>query len=335
MRTQACFVLFAFATACALIGVEARAQKEPSAQDKALSEQLFRDAKKLLDAGQVSAACPKFAESLRLEPKLGTLLNLATCHEKEGKTASAWAEFNEALRLAKKQGDDDRVEFAQTHAASMEAKLSRIAIEIAETVPDMVIQLNDKSLSAAAVGSNIPLDPGEYAISVTAPGKKTYETKLTLEAGPIVKPLVIPKLEDGESIPKNSNTKGDDSQPVITAKGLRTISLVTGGVGLLGLGIGAVFGGLTLAKASTAEDNCILGGCNQIGAEANETAYSFATVSNIGFAVGAIGLGAGIAMFILSSPSSNKGENKGAGPNLWIAPSITLSGTHIAAGGRF
>lgn len=335
MRSHIRSALFAFAALSVLIGGEARAQQEPSAQDKALSEQLFRDAKKLLDAGQVSAACPKFAESMRLEPKLGTLLNLAACHEKEGKTASAWAEFNEGLRLAKKQNDEDRIEFAETRVKEVEAKLSRVSIEIAEVVPDMAIKLNEKSLSAAAVGSNIPFDPGEYQITVTAPGKKTFETKLILEPGPIVKTLSIPKLEDGEASQEPPNTSGDGSQPIITAKTLRTASLITGGVGILGIGIGALFGGLTLSKASTAQDNCILNGCNKIGADANDTAHTFATVSNVGFIAGSIVLGAGVTMFILSSPSAGKGEKKSSVPSLWISPSIGLNGTHLAAGGSF
>lgn len=333
MRTQAWFALCSLAAACALLsnGTWAQPAQEPSAQDKALSEQLFRDAKKLLDAGQIPEACAKFAESHRLEAKLGTLLNLAACHEKEGKTASAWAEFQEGLRIAKKQGEQDRVDFAQEKIGELEKRLSRVAIEITETVAGMEIKLNDKSLSAAAAGSDIPLDPGEYSIVVTAPGKKDYETKLTLEEGPVTKSLVIPKLEDGESTSSNSNSTGKESEPFITPKFLRTTSYVMGGIGIAGIGLGALFGGLTLSNASTADENCILSGCNKTGAEANDRAHSYATVSNIGFTVGLIGLGAGIALFILSSPSKKADGNA----HVWIAPSVGLSGSSLTAGGRF
>ncbi len=45
------------------------------------AEYLFREGTKKFDAGKHVEACADFAESLRLGPKLGTLLNLALCHE--------------------------------------------------------------------------------------------------------------------------------------------------------------------------------------------------------------------------------------------------------------
>jgi RNA polymerase sigma factor (sigma-70 family) len=51
-----------------------------------------------------ATACPKFAESYRLDPAAGTLVGLALCNEGEGKSASAWAEFLLVAREAKKSG---------------------------------------------------------------------------------------------------------------------------------------------------------------------------------------------------------------------------------------
>src|SRR4051812_48456348 len=76
--------------------------------DKAAAESLFASALALLSEKKFSEACPKLEESQRLDPASGTLLNLAWCHEMEGKTATAWAEYKKLLALADAEGRVDR-----------------------------------------------------------------------------------------------------------------------------------------------------------------------------------------------------------------------------------
>src|SRR5258708_3181546 len=103
------------------IGVGPRvARGQEPASEGALAEMLYRQGRALIGEGKVSEACPKFAESYRLDAATGTLLNLALCHEIEGKLATAWLEFSRAVALARRDRRHDRVRFAQERLAVIE-----------------------------------------------------------------------------------------------------------------------------------------------------------------------------------------------------------------------
>jgi hypothetical protein len=70
--------------------------------DKSLATQLFRRGATWSTRGAFREGCRKLEESQRLDPGGGTLLNVALCHEKEGRTATAWAEFTEASASPRK-----------------------------------------------------------------------------------------------------------------------------------------------------------------------------------------------------------------------------------------
>src|SRR3954467_7016553 len=69
------------------------AHADATLADKAAAQSLFDQGRSLMTKGQYAQACPKLAESQRLDPGLGTQFNLADCYEHLGQTASAWAGF--------------------------------------------------------------------------------------------------------------------------------------------------------------------------------------------------------------------------------------------------
>lgn len=89
------------ALALAALCPQAPLRAQPAPTDRALAQAHFDEGRALLARGAIAAACPKFVESYQLEPALGTLLNLALCHEAQGRLASAWAEFNDARKAAR------------------------------------------------------------------------------------------------------------------------------------------------------------------------------------------------------------------------------------------
>src|SRR5690349_10323293 len=120
----------------------ARAQ---SAADKATAEALFDEGKRLMAAKQYAQACPKLSDSQRLDPGVGTLLNLALCFKSNGQTASAWSTYREAAAQAHAAHADDREELARTEASALEPTLTRLILEVtpeAANTPGLEIKRN-------------------------------------------------------------------------------------------------------------------------------------------------------------------------------------------------
>ena len=134
-------------------------------------EQLFQDGKQLLKDGNVDAACTKFQQSREVEAKVGTLLNLADCRERQGKLATAWAVFLEAKALAALQ-KDPRGAFAAQRAAAIEGKRAFLVITVPadHRVPGLVVTRNGTAVAAATWDQELPIDPGSYVIEVKASG---------------------------------------------------------------------------------------------------------------------------------------------------------------------
>jgi hypothetical protein len=106
------------------------APAEGESDERALATALFREGRRLMAEGRPAEACPKLEESQRLDPGGGTLLNLALCHELEGRTATSWSEFANALSIARRDHRDDRAAEAQRHMASLEPKLARLRLVV-------------------------------------------------------------------------------------------------------------------------------------------------------------------------------------------------------------
>jgi len=326
-RVRFCDVLLAVLLAAPIASAE-----EPSAADKAVAESLFQDARALLKKGALENACPKFAESFRLAPRLGTLLNLATCHEKQGKTASAWAEFKEAAALARRDKRRDREKYAADHASALEKKLSRVVFELDRPAQGATLSLDGDSLGKAVWGTSVPVDPGPHELEASAPGRKTWSSSIVVEPGPATVTVRVPELEPAETdaAPAAAAEAGESKAPLqsgdrgTSGSTQRTLGWLSLGVGVVGVGVGSWFGLQTFSKQNESDDHCDDTRCDQTGVDLRDEAKSTATLSTIGFAVGAVGVGAGLVLLLTAG-----GDEAREARTIWIAPglgSLTVGG---------
>jgi hypothetical protein len=227
----------------------------------ALAETLYRQARELLAAGNYAEACPKFAESYRLDPATGTLLNLAACHEAQGKTATAWIEYSDALAAARREKRDVRVKYAQERMAAIEPKLSRLTLEVPPETdePGLELWLDGTPVGRAARGVATPVDPGRHVVEAKAPGKKPLRLEVEVLPNADQKTVTIARLESLPPQAAAAPPPPEKTAPPLVASPVRDESTIrptplsvyiAGGV-TLGLAAAAgVTGGLYLHEHS-------------------------------------------------------------------------------------
>jgi hypothetical protein len=190
----------------------ARAQSET---EVALADALYRQARDLMAAGNYDEACPKLAESHRLDRATGTLLNLAACHERQGKLASAWLEFSDALPAARRDGRPDRAQFAEDHLTDLEPKLSHLTLSVPTDAddPNLELALDGILIGRAARGVPAPVDPGHHVVVAKAPGKQTWSQSIEIGLIADQETVTIPKLEDAPASVVAPNAAAVPSAP--------------------------------------------------------------------------------------------------------------------------
>src|SRR5688572_19760867 len=136
------------------------------------AEALFRQAKVLMERGELEEACEKFAASHALEPGLGTLLFLGDCYERSGRFASALETFESAAKLAAERGDESREHLASVRAKALGPRVPRLEIASSARLPaDLRITINGAPFDEKDFDSAMPRDEGDYEIRFSAPGR--------------------------------------------------------------------------------------------------------------------------------------------------------------------
>ncbi len=308
------------------IALNAGAQGKSSG-NRAAAEALFNQGRDLMTAGKFAQACPKFEASQQLDPGLGTMLNLAECYEKTGRTASAWAEYREAIPLARATGSKARQDLASERAQALQERLSTLTIRAMsgdDAGAHLEVRRDGVALQEAEFGSPIPVDPGEHVIEAVAPGKQPWSSKVQVGANAAKVSVEIPKLEAADGKPAEAgplavtttpdNTPPPSDKPASSAA-QRTTGLVLGGVGVVGVGLGTFFGLQASSKWSDAKKKCTdyPYGCGAEGADLRSSASSAASVSTVAFIAGGALLAAGVVLYF-TAPSKKESVALAVGP---------------------
>jgi serine/threonine-protein kinase len=327
----------------------APAQPAGTANDKVAAESLFEEGRTLVAAGKYAEACPKFADSQRLDPSPATLLNLASCHEKAGHSATAWATYKEAASAANASGRSDYVATAQRHAEALAAKLARLTIVVSQPIEGLQVSRDSLRIDHAEWSVAIPIDSGTHSVGATAPGFKAWSSSVQVDHDGAQVSVTIPALE---ALPRSEQTvalpiatsAADGGMPpplplpppvqadgASVGSGQRIAGLVIAGSGIVGLGVGAAFVLVANAKYHDSLGNCLANNpnlCNEAGVQQRSDARTAGDAASIALSVGAAAFIGGAVIWLTAPSGAPRGGTGGV--RAAIAP--TLGGAVLQGG---
>ncbi len=322
-RTRA--ALAALGMVCGVAALAGTARAEPTATDKAAADALFTEARQLLDAGRAAEACPKLEESQRLDPAVGTALNLADCYELTGRTASAYIAFGDAATLARRSGDVSRAEEAERRADALQSKLVKLAVTVPEPsrMQGLTILRDGQPLAPTLWGTAIPVDPGEHVVEAKAPERVPWKTTAKLDVSGTTQSIAVPVLGEVRHPPP----------PGKTAQ--RVAGIVVGGAGLAAL---AVAGGLAIAAAQTDDESkqyCLPDDPNKCyakGVTLRNESIMYADTATVVSIAGGVVLATGVTLFLLAGAPKSSDKPTRA----WIVvPHASPQGAGLTFAGVF
>jgi hypothetical protein len=302
------------------------------------AQKTFEVANDLFDAGRYEEAITAFRASYDIVASPNSRLMVARSLRELGRLDEAYQEFEASLADAKAAAAKDAKKYTKTVAAveaeiaTLRQRVAIVRLELTHAPSGTTVKAGDRTIEGAALGRPLLFAPGEIVISARGPGGETAEQKvqlvggteqtvrLDLSGGPQPPPAAAPAAQGGPP-PAEASVGTDGGGPP-----LRTLGLVAGGIGVLGLATFAVFGSLNNSKFDDLESSCQADGtCATEKQDDIDTGRTYQTVANIGLVVGAVGVAAGATLFVLGSSS----ERAARPVHVAVGPG------RIAIGGRF
>jgi hypothetical protein len=330
--------LLAAISVAASTPAQAQVQTPAPGGSNVAAEALFEDARNLVAAGNFADACPKFAESQRLGPSVSTLLNLANCWEKVGKTATAWATYREAASAANAAGRKDYLATALKHADTLAPKLARLTLTVSQPVPGMQVKRDGVVVESAEWGSGIPVDTGSHSIEASAPGRKAWQVALDVAQDGAQAAVTVPPLEEApvEATPAPAVASpaaaspgplpvaplgSEDTSAAGGGTTQRTIAAVVAGVGVVGLGVATAFAVIAKSKYDDSKANGQCPNdpniCDPTGVSERNTARDDGNIATVAFSVGVAAIAAGGVLWFTAPHGARP-----PGAALQIAPTL-------------
>lgn len=207
----------------------------------------------------------------------------------------------------------DAVRQAESELSALRPRVPKLTIQIEGVDPShpaLEVRVDGVKWPAAVLGVSTPIDPGKHVVVAKTKSGSNATAKVTLaEAEAKSVKLTLPPEPDVADTPGQLPVVKDGDGKK-TASPDRTLAFVGFGVGAVGLAVGVGAGLAASSKHSSAEDACTGGKCveGSSGADDLESFRQLRTISTVGYIVGAVGIGAGVTLWLTAPKSQTTGK---------------------------
>lgn len=276
------------------------------------ADELFARGKERLAASDYAAACSLLTDSYQLDPATGSLLALATCHERQGKLATALHDYEEVVKRSRAENRPDREQAAQTQIVALHGKVSTLTLQIAHKPPDLSIRVNDAPVAKDELGRPMPMDGGFVVIEVEAKGRATWTKHVTLADSGDSLTLTIPSL--GEAPATLPVVSAAAAAPVAASKAPpppparpkkakfspgEIAGIVLMGSSAIGAAVSIAYTAKAVHKNNESEDECENDLCTEKGKQARLDARHAGDVATAAVIATTVVASAGLVTFLV------------------------------------
>lgn len=326
------------------------------AGNKEKAEALFKQGKKLMAEKKYADACPQFEQSMKLDPGIGTQLNIAKCYEEWGRIGHALVAYQAAEKMAK-DANDNRAPKIHELVENLDSQVPRLTIKLPKDSKAEGVKVTLDGEAVESLGTARVVDPGPHTIEYTVDdGPKKSKIVPVERGGDSEVTLDVPKdrvAKGGKGGGKGGGTKEGEGGGGGTKEGggkgeetaappgrnMRIGGLVLGGAGVIAIGVSSI---MTLSARGQYNDalNMYCMGmknmCDPMGLELTHDARSTANTATIVFLVGTAAVGGGVALYLLAPKGAASAKHEtGEASARYIVPSVSKDGAGVVFGGRF
>lgn len=302
----------------------------PTAADKETARNLMDLGRTKYAEGDYEAALDAFRGADKIMGVTSTGLWMGKSLNALGRLVEARDKLLEVARIPPGDNESPVLREAREEAAALQ-------LDVADRIPELELVIEglvEPARPTITIGqSEVPLstihlprkvDPGRHTIVATAPGHFDLKLEITVAERERQKVTLLFKT-NGEPItppepdPVAGPDRGDEGM-----SGWVVTGIVAGSVGAAGLILGAVTGGLSLSKASSAKENCVDGLCpaDPDKESDRDASVTLAHVSTTGFVIGGVGAAVAAVALVMELTGDDGGADAMADDAIRVTPLI-------------